>query len=85
MSEQPTRSLTDDAQDALANALMKHEQAMLGPWVLIAQSTAVDGSRGVWSIEARGCLRYEVLGLLNHALAEVNASYVFADDDEGES
>lgn len=72
MSEQPTRTVVDDVHDALAEALMKHERAMLGPWVVVAQSVEEDGSRGVWALAADDNLRYETLGLLHDAISRVD-------------
>ena len=60
--------ILDDVHNALATALMKHERAMLGQWVVIAATTEEDGSRGVWALAARDNLRFETLGLLHDAL-----------------
>ena len=81
MSEQPTRTVIDDVHDALAEALMRHERAMLGPWVVVAATVEEDGSRGVWALAADDNLRFETLGLLHDALTRELGDEPDEDDD----
>ena len=76
-----------DVHDAIATALLGHEKAMLGPWVLVAATTTIEGGRGVWLLTATDTIDYEAKGLLTDALDRVredglNAVAWTQDEDE---
>lgn len=80
--------VTLDVHNAIAAALLKHERAMLGPWVLTAATTTEEGGRGVWVLTGEDVLDYEAKGLLTDALDRVRddtSLFAHYDDDEDET
>jgi len=79
--------LSAEIHDAIAEAIRTHEGAMVGPWVLAAQTTDADGKREVWVLSAPETAIYEAKGLLAEAtdrIRDEGAQYAWTSDDDTE-
>lgn len=64
-----------DAQlaDALGEIFQRVEDGMVTKWVILVETIAPDGTRGVWCQDAPDQKAYESLGMLTYADALIRA------------
>lgn len=75
------RSILDDMQDALANVFSRHEKSLTTKWLVITEVIDESGAYGMWTLGSREVKPWDVLGMLNHALAIQQGEVMFGGSD----
>jgi hypothetical protein len=76
MSVQDYTALQADLHAAISKVINDHEDgpAYLMRFVVLAEIVDADGGRGLWQVAADGMMRWDTLGLLEHARDTERAS-----------
>lgn len=57
-----------ELNNAISDVIAKHENGFVTKWVALIETTAPDGSRGLWTMTSSEVKAWDTVGMLQHGL-----------------
>lgn len=71
------KDLVDGLHGAIADTLTTHDgPQMVTRWVAVIETVGIDGERYLWSLQSKGLMHYDALGLHTYATQVEQAATV---------